>query len=55
MMNVADANGPPMVVAKINLQLKKDDTMFHYSLCVYSSSEVCTTVPRLSLIRMNHS
>ena len=33
-MNVADANGLLMVVAKVCFVAEKDNKMFHYSLCV---------------------
>ena len=32
-MNVADANGLLMVVAKVCFVAEKDNRMFHYSLC----------------------
>ena len=54
-MNVADANGLLMVVAKFVLWPKKDNKNVSLFIVCLSNSKVSTFLPTLSLVRMNHN
>ena len=55
MVNVADANGLLMVVAKVCFVAEKDNKNVSLFIVCQSNSEVSTFLPRLSLVRMKQN